>query len=95
MADPKDPAIVDDITQEEGVHSHDPSKSPSTIGEEDVGGSAQSPTSDDDVDEALEEVGTIREPGKTLAEEIDEDEKARHTGRAREPEVGEEEDKAA
>lgn len=79
MDDPKDPKNII-IPEEEGVHKHDP-------GEEEAGGSAPSPTADDDVDRMLEEVGIKREPGKTLAEEIEEDAKANQTGEAEEPEA--------
>lgn len=86
MADPKDPVIQDDVIYEEGVHRHIPVQSPASQDEGEAGGSAPDVTSDDDIDKMLEEAGIKREPGTTLAEEIEKDEKARQTGEAEEPE---------
>ena len=83
MADPKDPVIQDDVIYEEGVHKHNPTQSPAVQDEEDQSGV----TKDDSVDQMLEEVGIKREPGTTLAEEIEKDEKAGHTGEDEEPEA--------
>lgn len=95
MDDPKDPKNIVVPDEEEGVHQHSPVDSPAKTGEEEaVGGSAPDPRSDDDVDKMAEEVGIDREPGKTLADKIEEDAKANQTGEAEEPEVIEKEEEA-
>lgn len=53
------------------AHVHNPAESPSTQGEEDIGGSAPDPTVDDDVERMVEEV-TGRKPklGQTFSDLI-------------------------
>lgn len=67
--------------EDEGRDKYDPSESPSDIGEQSAGGSAPKVTSDDDVDDMVEEV-TGQEPkiGQTFSDMVNEAERARHFG---------------
>lgn len=74
----------------------DETESPNVQGEESASGSASKPSSDDDVGEMMEEVtGSEPKPGQTLAEQVDEAERARRGMPPKEDEEQEEKDEEA
>lgn len=83
---PKDPVKeevtqdIDTLEDEEGRHGHDPLRSPASEGEEETGGSAPHPASDDDTRRAIGEIlGEEPEEGEpfSIAEQIEKAEKER------------------
>lgn len=68
-----------DLDDEEGVHHHPETESPATRGEQEIGGSEEEPTSDDDVNDMMEDVlGDEPEHGQTIADIVNEAERERH-----------------
>lgn len=63
------------MSQDEGQHTHDPATPPSVQDDEDI----NSPTSDDDVGQMVEEVaGEEPKPGETFTDIVNRAEQARH-----------------
>lgn len=61
--------------RDEGQHTHDPKTPPSVQGDDDL----ESPTSDDDVGEMVEEVtGREPKPGETFTDIVNRAERERH-----------------